>query len=121
MDSRKPVAASPRDPTQRSDAPTRESQVRERDEPLPTPTNVQVDREIRETRKRAVTLRNQGWRWELQGRAAAFREAADQVKKWLLEKGGPPSEADVRWVVKLLEQSAEVYEAGGEPAKKPEK
>lgn len=67
--------------------------------------------ELRRVRKRAVTLRSQGWKWEIQGRAAAFREAAAQVRKWLLDKGVTPTENEIRFVVQLLEQSAEVYEA----------
>ena len=101
------------------DAPSRESQVRPRSPtpttpltahtPAPTPS-AGIDRGLREVRKRAVTLRQQGWKWELQGRASAFREAADQVRRWLLSKESP-TEADVRFVIKLLEQTAEVYEA----------
>lgn len=91
----------------------RDSQVHLRDrvrEAIEEPGQV----ELRRVRKRAVTLRSQGWKWEIQGRAAAFREAAAQVKKWLLDKGVAPTENEIRFVIQLLEQSAEVYEAADE-------
>jgi hypothetical protein len=90
----------------------RDSEVRMRESEEPA----QV--ELRRVRKRAVTLRSHGWKWEIQGRAAAFREAADQVRKWLLDKGAPPTENEIRFVVQLLEQSAEVYEAADDPDEK---
>ena len=63
---------------------------------------------LRKTRRRAQTMRNQGWTYEMQGREAAFREAADLVKKWLV-KDTPVSKSEIDFVAKLLEQSAELY------------
>ena len=66
---------------------------------------------LSEARERATTLREQGWKWELSGRAWAYKEAAKQVRKWLLEPTAVPERARVEFVVELLEGSAAVYEA----------
>ncbi len=71
---------------------------------------------LRRTKRKAATLRNQGWNYEIQGREAAFREASEVVKKWLL-KDGPVMKSDVEFVVELLDQSAELY-ASARPKKK---
>jgi hypothetical protein len=71
---------------------------------------------LRRTRRKAHTLRNQGWNYEIQGREAAFREASEVVKKWLL-KDIPVTKSDVEFVVELLEQSADLY-ASARPKKK---
>jgi len=63
-----------------------------------------------EVRTRASSLREHGWRWEMQGRAHAYREAAAQVRRWLMKEGEPPQRAMVEFVADLLERSAEVYE-----------
>jgi len=63
---------------------------------------------LRKTRRRAQTMRNQGWTYEMAGREAAFRESADLVKKWLVNNA-TVSASEIEFVVQLLEQSAELY------------
>ena len=71
----------------------------------------ELDEARGEVRERASTLREQGWKWELSGRAWAYKEAAKQVRKWLLDPAAVPDRSRVEFVVELLEGSAAVYEA----------
>ena len=53
---------------------------------------------------------------QMKGREAAFREASDLVRKWLVKDTSVAS-SEIEFVVKLLEQSAELY-ASAQPTKK---
>ncbi len=107
MRDRRPVTKAPKwqDPRRERDSETRIKPVDE--------GQAQV---LRRAKRKAHTLRNQGWNYEIQGREAAFREAADVVKKWLV-KDTPISKSEVAFVVQLLEQSADLY-GSARPKKK---
>jgi hypothetical protein len=76
----------------------------------------QHEQVLRRARRKAHTLRNHGWTYEMQGRETGFREASEVVKKWLV-KDGPVSKSEIEFVVQLLEQSADLY-ASATPSKK---
>ena len=73
------------------------------------PSDSELDH-VSEVRRKASSLRDQGWRWEMQGRAFAYREAAAQVRRWLLDVG-VPDRGRVEFIIELLENSAEVYDS----------
>jgi hypothetical protein len=111
------TATSMRDCRRVSKAPKWQDPRRERESDTRIKT-VEASQEqvLRRTRRKAHTLRNQGWNYEIQGREVAFREASEVVRRWLL-KDGPVTRSEVEFVVELLEQSAELY-ASARPRKK---
>ena len=99
----------PKNPTPTSGIPReRASETRIKSVEEVQDVDEQYGQVLRRTRRKAHTLRNQGWTYEMQGREVAFREAAEVVKKWLV-KEGPVSRSEIEFVVQLLEQSADLY------------
>jgi hypothetical protein len=75
----------------------------------PSQSHIRAEDRLSDVRKKALSMREQGWRWEMQGRAFAYREAARQVKRWLLDHG-PADRGRIEFVIELLENSADVYD-----------